>query len=130
MNKSGLVPVSLVLLLLAAGCSSRPGGSVYGKVTYHDAPVPGGIVLFVPAEGPAYKASITADGTYSTTDVPPGEYTVTVDTEFLNPNKVVPQYGGARAQGADMEKNGKKPSGPGGIEPRADDFKPAEGALR
>src|SRR5437868_4614763 len=86
-----------LVLALAAGCRSSPNpGKVSGRVTYKGAPLKGGEVLFHSAGQGSYRGSINQDGTYEITDVPVGEMTVTVDTEFLNPDKKVQTPGGAR----------------------------------
>lgn len=89
------IVVSLCLAIVAAGCS---GGSkpttikVRGKVTYKNAPVTEGSVIFTPAKAAAGSptrpavAAIKPDGTYELASfgagdgVVPGDYTVTVRT--------------------------------------------------
>ncbi len=72
-----------------------PQASVTGKVTYKGEPVPAGLINFIPkTEGPSATGSLIADGTYSITDAPAGEFTVTIDNESLNPDKKLPQYPG------------------------------------
>jgi len=60
--------------------------SVSGKVTYKGEPLPAGTLTFH-GQG-NYLASIGADGTYSTTDLPIGKMVVTVETESANKNKM------------------------------------------
>ena len=72
------------LAILVAGC----GGSqtqLSGKVTYKGEPVTGGSINLVPTAGGAgsVPANITREGTYAVAPVPPGTYTVTVETESI-----------------------------------------------
>jgi hypothetical protein len=72
------------LLLGTAGCASR--GDISGKVLYRGKPVPGGNVTFFPAGGKgAFNSPIQQDGSYSLTQVPAGEVTITVETESKKP---------------------------------------------
>jgi hypothetical protein len=72
-----------LFLAAVSGCSNTAG--VSGKVTYKGQPVPAGTVIFNAPEGGIFTFHLLADGTYSGTELPPGEYVVTVDTEYLNP---------------------------------------------
>jgi len=94
------LPRSLSVILFSAfaaslGCSS--GGNpnaparVSGKITYNNQPIKAGSIQFHTADGVAYPATISPDGTYSATDIPTGEMVVTVDTESLNPAKNAPK---------------------------------------
>jgi len=104
MIKGRFVLVSMLFLVLAAGCGAgMHGGTVSGKVTYNNAPVTAGTVVFLPAEGPTYSIPISPEGTYSTTDIPPNEYSVTVETESANKNKLARTYGGARGKAAEKD---------------------------
>jgi hypothetical protein len=74
---------------------------VSGKVTYHDQPVAGGTVTFIPKEGPVYMRPIEANGTYAATEIPSGEYVVTIETESANKDKErkqQAQYGRGRGK--------------------------------
>jgi hypothetical protein len=72
------------LLLGTAGCASK--GTISGKVLYRGKPLPGGTVIFLPAVGTgAFSSPIQEDGSYSLTQVPPGEVKITVETESENP---------------------------------------------
>ena len=92
-----VLPFFLVLVL---GCGSKGNpnapAKVHGKVTYKGAPVTAGTIQFLPKAAGTYTASIMPDATYSATDLPTGEMTVTVDTESANPNKKQPSYGGKK----------------------------------
>jgi hypothetical protein len=99
--KSRLVLALPLCLFVVFGCdktnSSTPA-SVSGKVTYKGEPVSGGVLMFNPKPGTAGVVSSTIlnpDGTYSVAQAPSGEFTVTVDTEFLNPDKKTQAYPGS-----------------------------------
>jgi hypothetical protein len=70
--------VSVGLLLLILGCSSKPKlAQLSGKVTFKGQPVPAGYVSFTPDVGNGNKGSLKVfqikEGTYdSTKDTPPG----------------------------------------------------------
>ena len=92
-----------LLAALAVGCSSsRSQGKISGKVTLNGQPLPAGNLTFHSEGKGSYNAPLMRDGTYQVVDVPVGAMVVTVDTEFLNPNKKVPTYGGEK--GKDMYK--------------------------
>jgi hypothetical protein len=121
-----LLPLGLVLV---AGCTSKTPSSVSGTVTYQGAPVTGGFILFHPKTegkegggGGPLQFGINPDGTYSGANLPAEEFTVTVDTETLNPNpggRKKIEYGGkdkAAGMGSYEEKMkamGKMPEGGG-----------------
>jgi len=65
-----------VLLLLAAGCSSK--GSVTGKVFYQDKPVSGGMVQFSHPQLGIVTSPIATDGSYQFGDLPPAEVKIAV----------------------------------------------------
>jgi hypothetical protein len=101
MSKRRLIAALPVLLLVAWGCGSKSTTSeVTGKVTYQNTPVPGGQITFYPAKGVPMSVGIDPDGSYTITDLEPGEVTVTVSTESLNPDKKTPEYGGRGRGGA------------------------------
>jgi hypothetical protein len=88
-----ILPLSLVLV---AGCGSNKSApaKVSGKITYQNAPVTGGTIVFHGADGGIYSCGILADGTYEGTDLPAGDLKVTIETESINPNRKMPAYGG------------------------------------
>ena len=117
MNLKGGFALTLPLcLVFAFGCQNgnpNTPASVKGKVTYKGEPVPGGRVTFVPkAEGVAPTAILGADGTYSIADAPAGDFTVTVDNEFLNPDKKAPAYPGSAQAGNNPMGSGPPPGAP------------------
>jgi hypothetical protein len=131
MIKRRVIPVLPLLLLLAFGCSGGKGtvATVVGKVTYSNQPVTGGQVIFYPAEGPPAQVGIGADGTYTITDIPTGDYAVTVETESVK-QRAQPDYGGrGRAGGGGEPKGegGQKPAA-GGMSPKPADFQGGGGA--
>jgi hypothetical protein len=104
MTKCRLLLAFPLVLGIIAGCNKgnpNAPASVSGKVTYKDKTLTAGMVTFFTPEGTPYNCPIKADGTYSGTDMPAGDLTVTVETESANTSKKVPQYGGKdRAGGA------------------------------
>lgn len=84
-----LVCLSILAAGLAAlaGCSpppEPPNGDVAGTVTTGGKLLTGGSIKFTPTGGgKPVAATIGYEGTYRATVVPPGEYTVTVETAFL-----------------------------------------------
>ncbi|HBI43626.1 MAG TPA: hypothetical protein DDY78_12370 [Planctomycetales bacterium] len=99
--KSKLVLVLPLCLVVVYGCEKanpNAAASVTGKVTYKGQPVTGGMLMFNPkteAGGVVSPASLNPDGTYSLTEAPSGDFTVTVDTESLNPDKKAQAYPGS-----------------------------------
>lgn len=88
-------------LFLVSGCSSKgPVSGLSGNVKYKGTPVTAGTITFTAkAEGRdaggTYFAAINSDGTYSTSQLPDGEFGVAIETESANPNRpTMDQYGG------------------------------------
>jgi hypothetical protein len=112
----------LLALILACGCSGGKGAnsSVQGKVTYNQQVVSGGTIAFYPtAEGQSgpWETHLGADGTYTITDMPAGDYTVTVETESIKRTENAPVYGGGRGGPA----KGQEKQGRGGMSPAPPD---------
>ena len=86
-----------LFLVVVFGCeqgNSNAPAKVSGKVTYKGQPVPAGVVTFHPkTESPFAAASLNEDGSYTITEAPAGEFTVTVETESINPDHKTPTYG-------------------------------------
>jgi len=84
-------------LVAAAGCGGKPDApaSISGKVTYNNAPLTGGTITFQPKEGVPFGRPIEADGTYTMSDITPGDYSVVIETESINPAKPKKTYSGA-----------------------------------
>lgn len=100
-------------LLFLAGCGPRPG-TVSGKVTLDGKPLTGGMVTFHSKSGGTDStAEIGQDGSYSA-NVFAGEYTITVDTEYLKSNSQgsrPPGMGGGGPPGGSGPPGGGKPGG-------------------
>jgi hypothetical protein len=99
----------LTLLLVSVGCNSANQDApchVEGKVTYNGSPVGGGFIYFHSADGTTTQLPIFASGTY-TADLKEGTFTVTVDTESLNPANKQEYHGSA---GGGAGKYGKNPA--------------------
>lgn len=86
------------LFLVLAGCGSKKTASakLSGKVTLNGEPITGGTLNFHSDAG-SYSASIDAEGNYRVSDLPAGPMIVTVDNEYLNPNKKTPEYKGGNS---------------------------------
>ena len=76
----------VVLVLIAAGCSGDKKTKITGKVTYKNEPLKGGSIYMFDNAGASYSCPIQNDGTYLVTDIMPGSYSVTVETESINPD--------------------------------------------
>lgn len=116
---------SLGLLVLglafASGCGSSKtaNASIAGKITLNGQPVTGGNLYFHSENG-TYSASIDSTGAFRATDIPPGDVTVTVDNDFLDPNRKTPVYTGGKSGPMGASGGGKKygaMSGPSGAPP-------------
>lgn len=64
-------------VLIVTGCSGS-NTSVSGKVTLNNAPVAGGFVILVAADGQSYDAQIGTDGTFKIDRVPTGNVKIGV----------------------------------------------------
>jgi len=73
----------LVALPWISGCRSQPTGTVTGKVSYQNAPVKGGSVVFAGSNGQSVIADIKEDGTYTAEKVPVGQAKIAVQTKSL-----------------------------------------------
>jgi hypothetical protein len=76
-----------------AGCAKNPHapGSISGSISYNGQPIKAGSMRFHTAQGVAYDAQLTGDGTYSATDIPEGDLVITVETESISPHKSAPK---------------------------------------
>src|SRR5262249_19223602 len=74
--------LTLAAVALASGCSSK--GSVTGQVTLNGAPIHGGVVTFIGADGERQTANISSEGEYHINGVPPGTVKITVTNLVTN----------------------------------------------
>lgn len=86
---------TLAWIVALVGCGGEPVGTVQGKVTYRQAPVTTGSVIFQNADGTvAMSANLGADGTYKVKSVdrdglPPGQYKVAISPAAIGSGEVV-----------------------------------------
>lgn len=70
-------------LVLVTGCGpkGKKGGTVTGTIQYKGKPVNGALLRFLPisGEGEEVKVPVTQEGTFRSSDVPPGEYKIVVE---------------------------------------------------
>jgi hypothetical protein len=95
------------LLAAFGGCSGHPTGSISGKVTFQDRPMPGGFVNFygVGADGGLLShksATIDRNGDYAVAGVPVGKVKITVQAPLGALEETLPDKGG-------MPRRGKPP---------------------
>lgn len=110
-----LLPM-LLLIPLAAGCGGgQAKGTVSGKVTYRDKPLPSGIVTFIPETGAPVHADIQGDGSYRMSNAPLGPVKIGVQTKSAQdaaPSSPMPRnptdYG--KLQSAMMDKESLIPA--------------------
>jgi hypothetical protein len=102
----------LPILIILTGCGGgkTAAAKVSGKVTLNGEAVTGGSMYFHTEAG-VYTASIDEEGSFALLDVPPGEVAVTVDNEFLDPNKKTPTYTGGSSATPAMKTPGGGPAG-------------------
>jgi hypothetical protein len=94
-----IVTVSILLLFLI-GCRPKggKGGLVQGKLTYKGQPVNNAALILIATGGKGESVSIpvSQEGTFSSADIPPGEYKIVVegssgagvDTSRMDPAKL------------------------------------------
>jgi hypothetical protein len=105
MIKLRIFAILFVVVAVIAGCqeSGNPNApaKVMGKVTYKGTPVTAGTLTFHGKDGSINNCDISPDGTYSVSNFPEGEMTVTINNELYNPNRKQVDYkGGAGGAGA------------------------------
>jgi len=114
-----------LFLAVVSGCNdSATPATVSGKITYKGETVPSGSLTFHTEQGGIFSYSLK-DGEYFGTDLPAGEYVVTVETESANPNPNLPKMAQPGGKGKDpaadykkkMEEMGKVPATPGNAGP-------------
>jgi hypothetical protein len=79
----------LGVLLTASGCGNPSNGSISGSVSFKAQNLKGGRVTFVNDRKETFPAEIDENGKYEILDVPPGDYKVCVETEFLKPTQAL-----------------------------------------
>jgi hypothetical protein len=97
--KNRLTLLVSLFLVLAAGCDKgNPNAptKISGEITYKGKLVTGGNIQFHSATS-TYSGTISPEGTYSLTDIPAGEMTVTIETDSVKPRKEV-KYGADSGQ--------------------------------
>jgi hypothetical protein len=105
--KTRLLPIlPFCFLVLTFGCQPKnpaTAASVNGKVTLGGQPVTAGTVTFHTGKDDGkMDTGIGPDGTYSMAQRPVGDFTVTVETESVNPEKKQQVYGGGKGKGMPM----------------------------
>jgi hypothetical protein len=90
--------VCCLLIGCAAPTNPNAPAKVKGKVTYKNEPVTAGTLTFHTDNAGVYSMMIGPDGSFSGTDLPAQEFTLTVDTEAHNPNRKKQVYGGGSSQ--------------------------------
>jgi hypothetical protein len=113
MAKSRLLVLLPLCCGLALGCGqSRTPARLQGEVKYNGQLVKGGTIQFHSKEFGIFQTTIRDNGTYAMSDLPAGEVVVTIETESVNPDREIPQYGGKPAApdgGAAAKKAGVPP---------------------
>ncbi len=106
-----LVILSLGLVLFA-GCGAKrnQGGSIKGKITYNGKAVNGVTLRLYPLPGPGVDLTIpvTQEGTFDSTNIPPGEYKIVVEAPanvMQNRNMPAMPKGLDPAKEAEMKKS-------------------------
>jgi hypothetical protein len=70
-----------LLLLVGCGPKRNPSGSISGTITYKGKPVNRAILRLHSSSGDKniVRVPVTQEGTFNTSDIPPGEYKITVE---------------------------------------------------
>jgi hypothetical protein len=82
-RRAGLLVLFASLALFAAGCSGEKRQVVQGTVSLDGRPLPAGVVQFHCANERLVTAVIQGDGTFTATDLPPGEVRVAVVEDLM-----------------------------------------------
>ncbi len=109
------IAIGLIFVLTMVGCGDPNVGTVSGKATYQDKPLPTGTKVFFERSGTGYVAAAQVDETGAfqlkkkgSTSIPIGEYTVYVGPPESNLSQSE-FYKLKRKVDAEFRKNGKKP---------------------
>jgi hypothetical protein len=96
------VGLAIVVALSGCGGSGSATSRITGKVIYKGTPLPGGNVVLTSSggggDGGGYPSPIQMDGTYLITNIPPGVYDVTVETDTVNPDRGKDTKGKAKVE--------------------------------
>lgn len=82
--RAGIAASLFAGVLTLSGCG-KSTGNVSGKVMFKGAPLKGGTIGFIDANGKSKGAALDENGTFKITGLVVGEYAVTVETESLRP---------------------------------------------
>ena len=85
--------VSMALLpLMGCGSKRNQGGVVTGKITYKGQPVNGAMLHLYPIAGksPDISIPVTQEGTFQSSNIPPGEYKIVVESHSPPPARDMP----------------------------------------
>ncbi len=105
-----LLALALVAVIVGCGGPKRTTMAMLsGKITYNDTPVTLGDITFYPtgADGAPVAGQILSDGVYEVSDLPAGEYKVTVITDRYDPAKKPPPPRGGQGKEYKMSPRGK-----------------------
>ncbi|HEY7313774.1 MAG TPA: carboxypeptidase-like regulatory domain-containing protein [Gemmataceae bacterium] len=97
--------VALLALLPLMGCGKRDKGVVSGTITYNGQPVNGVQLQLSPIPGPGNDITIpvSQEGTFRTSNIPPGEYKIVVTAPQTGRMPAMPK-GGDPAKAEEMKK--------------------------
>lgn len=108
-------PFIIAIAVFSTGCSKNPNApaKISGKITKNGSPVTAGTISFASESNGSVTVGIRSDGTYEATELPVGDFVVTIETESANPdNKKAQEYKGG-GQDSNNSKYGVR-YGPGG----------------
>lgn len=101
LSRKLLIPTLFAAIIAVAGCDSG-GTKVTGKVTFDDAPLESGSILFVDATGTRGTTGTDIhNGDFSLT-LPSGSYKVQITAQKMTAVKSLPTTGGAKTPSEEM----------------------------
>lgn len=96
-----LAALSVAAVLPLVGCGGNQlSAKVKGTVKHKGAPIKAGAVSYYHESLGVYNSVITKEGTYEIETLPPGNYSITVDTNAYDPDRKEATYGATRGAGA------------------------------